>query len=121
VIPAPQESPAYQAPSRLTGYSKGHPPPGMSGTGPLLGPPALKRLPPFESGAGLGELAEDDGEVVVVVDVGIAVVVGVVACCASTVDGASHAACAAKPENTIRVTTANHNKTCIRSVISSLR
>ena len=24
----------------------------MSGTGPLLGPPALKRLPPFESGAG---------------------------------------------------------------------
>lgn len=49
----------------------------MSGTGPLLGPPALKRLPPFESGAGLGELAEDDGEVVVVVDVGEAVVVGV--------------------------------------------
>jgi hypothetical protein len=49
----------------------------MSGTGPLLGPPALKRLPPFEPGAGLGELAEDDGEVVVVVDVGEAVVVGV--------------------------------------------
>jgi hypothetical protein len=101
----------------------------MSGTGPLLGPPALKRLSPPEVAAGLGELAEGDGEDVVVVGAGEAVVVvgageavvGVVVCCASTVGGASHATRTAKTVKITRATMTNHNKTCIRSVISTLR
>jgi hypothetical protein len=46
-------------------------PSGLSGTWPLLGSPALKRLPPPEVGAGLGDLEDRDGEdVLVVVAVG---------------------------------------------------
>jgi hypothetical protein len=100
----------------------------MSGTGPLLDPPALKRLSPPEVAAGLGELAEGDGEDVVVVGAGEAVVVvgageavvGVVVCCASTVGGASHATRTAKTVKITRATMMNHNKTCIRSVTSTL-
>lgn len=108
-------------------------PPGMSGTGPSVGPPALKRLPPPEVAAGLGELAAGEGEdVPVVVGEGEAVVVvgagdgeegvvkvGVVFCCASTMGGASQAARSPNPTaKTTRATTDNFSKARVRSVIS---
>ncbi len=51
-----------QAPPRSSGYSSGHPPPGMSGTGPRSGPPA--------------SIVVVGGGVVVVVGGGVVVVVG---------------------------------------------
>ena len=66
----------------MIGYSEGHPPPGMSGTGPWTGPPELKRLLPCEVAAGLAELgageAEEAEEVAVVVGAAVAVVGAVV-------------------------------------------
>ena len=116
-----------------TGYSEGHPPPGMGGTGPSAGPPALKRSSSPEVGAALGELAEGE-DVVVVVGVGEAVVVvigagegeegvvmgmGVVVSCASTVGGASHSARSANPAAKSASTTMDtFSKARVRSVIS---
>jgi hypothetical protein len=39
-VPSCGTSHRKQAPPRSSGYSSGHPPPGMSGTGPRSGPPA---------------------------------------------------------------------------------
>ena len=117
-----------------TGYSVGHPPPGMGGTGPSAGPPALKRSSPPGVGAGLGELAAGEGEdVVVVVGAGGDVVVvgagegeegvvmgtGAVVSCALTVAGAPHSARSANPAAKSASTTIDNFSTArVRSVIS---
>lgn len=118
-----------------TGYSEGHPPPGMGGTGPSAGPPALKRSSSPGVGVGLGELAAGEGEeVVVVVGAGDDVVVvvgagegeegvvmgtGVVVSCALTVGGAPHSARSANPAAKSASTTIDNFSTArVRSVIS---
>ncbi len=115
-----------------TGYSEGHPPPGMGGTGPSAGPPALKRSSRLGVGAGLGELAVGGDVVVVVVVGGDVVVVGVgegeegvvmgtgaVVSCALTVGGAPHSARSANPAAKSASTTIDNFSTArVRSVIS---
>jgi hypothetical protein len=61
-VPSCGTSHRKQAPPRSSGYSSGHPPPGMSGTGPRSGPPA--------------SIVVVGGGVVVVVGGGVVVVVG---------------------------------------------
>jgi hypothetical protein len=61
-VPSCGTSHRKQAPPRSTGYSSGHPPPGMSGTGPRSGPPA--------------SIVVVGGALVVVVGGGVVVVVG---------------------------------------------
>jgi hypothetical protein len=61
-----------------TGYSEGHLPPGMSGTGPLAGPPELSILSLGDGVEGLGEDVAGvvaAGDAVVVVGAGEAVAV----------------------------------------------
>jgi hypothetical protein len=111
-----------QAPSFLTGYSEGHSPPGMSGTGPSAGPPDSSILSLGEGLEGLGEavagvvdVVVGAGEAVAVEGVGVSVVIS----CASTVGGDSHAARIAKPvAKTIRATAAI-SRTDVRSAIFS--
>jgi hypothetical protein len=108
-----------------TGYSEGHPPPGMGGTGPSAGPPALKRSSSPEVGLGLGELAAGEGEDVVVVvgagegEEGVVMGTGVVVSCALTVGGAPHSARSANPAAKSASTTIDNFSTArVRSVIS---
>jgi hypothetical protein len=99
----------------------------MGGTGPSVGPPALKRSSPVV-GVGVGEpVAVAVGEAVVVVVVGTAVVgegvvrpVMVVVCCASTLFGDSHPARITNTAaNAATTKIDNFKKTRVRSVISS--
>lgn len=115
--------PVKQAPSFRTGYSEGHSPPGMRGTGPSAGPPDSSILSLGEGVEGLGDAVA--GVVDVVVGAGEAVAVevvgvSVVVCCASTVGGDSHAAPSAKPvASTARAKAAIFSRAGVRSIMSS--
>jgi hypothetical protein len=49
---------SWQRPLRFAGYSAGHPPSAINGTGPFVGPPEAKRLRLSCGGPGLGDAGE---------------------------------------------------------------